>query len=125
MLWLDLSHRYSIEWWMIKMAEDNVTKLPIRFKNLDRDKSLEIVHYKPDACTHHNQTYMITESEESVECGTCGTKLSPLWVLRQLALQEMKWHETRARYHEEMKRLGERSRTTCQHCGKMTKISRS
>jgi hypothetical protein len=30
-----------------------------------------------------------------------------------------------ARYHEEMKRLEERSLTQCEHCGKMTRISRA
>jgi hypothetical protein len=48
-----------------------------------------------------------------------------MWVLTKLAHKETGYHETERRYHEEMKRLSERSRTKCEHCGQMTRISRS
>jgi hypothetical protein len=40
-----------------------------------------------------------------------------------LAGEETKWHESFKRYQAEMRRLSERSRTKCQHCGQMTRIS--
>ena len=48
-----------------------------------------------------------------------------MFVLESLMHQESRWMRTREAYQEEMKRLDERSRTKCQHCGQMTRISRS
>jgi uncharacterized protein YeaO (DUF488 family) len=44
-------------------------------------------------------------------------------VLRKLAHRETDFHQLAERYHDEMRRLSERSRTRCMHCGKMTRIS--
>ncbi len=58
-------------------------------------------------------------------CADCKEKLNPMWALQQLSRAEHRYHELHARYHDELKRLGERSRTKCQHCDQMTRISRS
>ncbi len=47
-----------------------------------------------------------------------------MFVLRRLASEETSWKRHREVYIDEMKRLKERSRTKCYHCGKMTEISR-
>ncbi len=36
---------------------------------------------------------------------------------------ESQWMRTRAAHQDEMRRLRERSRTKCDHCGKITRIS--
>lgn len=46
-----------------------------------------------------------------------------MFVLKMLMQAESRWNQTRESYQEEMKRLRERSRTKCQHCGQMTRIS--
>ncbi len=46
-----------------------------------------------------------------------------MFVLRIMATEENQWSRMRERYLEEMKRLRERSRTKCMHCGAMTEIS--
>ncbi|WP_232341271.1 hypothetical protein [Burkholderia pseudomallei] len=65
------------------------------------------------------------EPRDEVTCADCKEKLNPMWVLKQLSQAEHRYHELHARYHDELKRLSERSRTKCQHCGEMTRISKS
>lgn len=43
--------------------------------------------------------------------------------VEELMRDESRWMRHRAEYFEHMKRLKERSRTKCQHCGVMTRIS--
>ena len=104
---------------------DNVTKLPVRFKTpVPDDRTL----VRPWEVARHGQCmhdkFIVDDKLLEVECGKCGDKLSPMWVLVQLASREMRIHEAAKRYQEEMKRLAERERTKCLHCGQMTRISR-
>ncbi len=119
---------------------DEITKLPVKFKEPPTgERTLELAE-GPGVCNHSfyferdpkgglgstmkHVTYVVDQAATEVECGHCRAKLNPTWVLVQLAHKESRYQETAKRYHEEMKRLNERSRTECQHCGKMTKISR-
>lgn len=80
--------------------------------------------FEPGKCQHRTG-FVFDEKLEHVLCKGCGEHVSAIWVLRQLAQEETRWHRARETYQEEMKRLGERSRTKCRHCGEMTPISRS
>lgn len=107
--------------------DDNVKKLPVRFKNpLPEDRTL--LHpwevQKGGGCCHFMAPYIVDEKLAEVECGRCGAKLNPMWVLSQLAIHDRRYEEGQKRYQEEMKRLSERERTKCESCGKMTRISR-
>lgn len=117
--------------------DQKVTRLGVKFKAppATDGPTLKIVdRYSRDSCNHlfyvapgrnlRDVTYLIREGETDVECGACGTRLDPMFVLRRLAHKESDWNRTREAYQKEMARLNERSRTTCQHCGKMTRISR-
>jgi predicted nucleic acid-binding Zn ribbon protein len=107
--------------------DDKVKRLPVRFKKpvVEEGRTLQVVHYEHDKCRHDLKvTYLIREGETEVECSGCGTKLDPMWVLRKLAAHDSQYYRARERYQEEMKRLNERSRTKCEHCGHMTRISR-
>lgn len=119
------------------MSDDNITKLPIKFKAPPSDDGpmLQIVETRFGAgeCNHATQyvngkmvsaRYLIREGETEVECSLCATKLDPMFVLRKLAHEETKWERSRKTYHEEMARLKERKATKCEHCSKMTRISR-
>ena len=112
----------------------NVTPIPIKFKAPPCDDApmLKVVNWD-GKCNHRyamrddrmvHASYQIREGETEVECSLCQTRLDPMFVLRALATEEMQWHRSRARYIDEMKRLKERSRTKCLHCGQMTEISR-
>jgi hypothetical protein len=111
------------------MTDESVLRLPVKFKTPpSEERTLEVVHGGFDRCNHNfiivggeikHVTYIIDEAAAEVECSNCKAKLNPMWVLARLA-----HHETRYRYQEEMKRLSERTRTKCDNCGHMTRISR-
>lgn len=118
-------------------ADDPIVKrLGVKFKEppTEQDQMLKLVRkYERGECNHdwffvagqmREVQYLLREGETEVECGHCGTRLDPMWVLKKLAHKETRWDRTRQSYAEEMKRLSERSRTKCEHCGKMTRISR-
>lgn len=106
--------------------DSNVTKLPIRFKNpLPEDRSIMLAwEAGKHGCDHRRGQYLVAEGEAEVECGKCGAKLDPIWVLRNLATEDRRYAESQTRYRDEQKRLAERSRTKCEHCKQMTRISR-
>lgn len=107
---------------------DDVRRLPVRFKNPPHADAFLVVDHGPkcgDGYFDHKGPYLVDNSKDEVECKTCGAKLNPIWVLRQLASHETRWHETSKRYADEMKRLSDRSRTKCEHCHKLTRISRA
>ena len=111
---------------------DEVTRLPVKFKARPTgERTLEVVH---GACNHSfnivggqikNVTYIVDPAAAEVECSGCKAKLNPMWVLARLAHGETTYHDTAKRYQEEMARLKDRSRTKCDNCGHMTRISRS
>jgi hypothetical protein len=102
----------------------DVTKFPrSKREHPGADACLTMVTpYDPKVCRH--SSFIIDPSAAEVTCGKCGTKLSPMWVLNYLATEETGWDRTRKACAEERKRLDERSRTKCQHCQRMTRISR-
>jgi hypothetical protein len=120
--------------------DDKITKLPIRFKKPPSADGpmLKVVHsFDPGGCNHRwsfrteigrsrkvNAQYLIREGDTEVECSLCNARIDPMFVLRILAIEENHWQETRKHYQDEMARLNERTRTKCQNCGKMTRISR-
>lgn len=121
--------------------DEKIARLNIKFKSPpdDSEPMLKVVGGQ-EGCNHRyyytsdggavlggtmrDVQYLIREGETEVECGHCHTKLDPMFVLKILAHEENKWGNSRSRYQDEMKRLGERRRTQCDHCGKMTRISR-
>lgn len=119
------------------MSDDNIKTLPIKFKSPPSNDGpmLQVVQSwsKADGCNHRwevrdggtvNAKYLIREGETEVECSLCETRLDPMFVLLRLANEENQWHQTRKAYQAEMVRLNERKLTKCQHCAKMTRISR-
>lgn len=100
----------------------NVVSLKTPFKKpVSEDRFL--LAPSPPGCQHFNGPYLIDDTLAEVTCGKCKEKLNPMFVLKQLLNTENRWHQAMARYQDEMKRLAERSRTKCQHCGGMTGIS--
>lgn len=110
------------------IIKDNITDIGVQFKEpLDgEERSLIRPHEvaKSGGCSHLFVTYIVDEALATVECGQCGEKLSPTWVLQKLANNESHNARIREKYQDEMKRLKERSRTKCDHCGNMTRISK-
>lgn len=106
---------------------DNIKELPIRFKKRAPEQRTVVRAWEVGRvaeCSHLGATYLIRDGEAEVECGRCGTRLDPMWVLGKIATDDRRYEESQKRYQEEQKRLAERKRTKCDHCGKMTRISR-
>lgn len=103
------------------MSDDNVTHLPIKPK-IDSGRVLEVVReYQYGKCRHVR--FEVDKALAQVTCRDCKERLDPIFALLQLADQETKFHNLHERYQDEMTRLGNRQKTKCQHCQKMTRIS--
>jgi hypothetical protein len=106
---------------------DNIKQFPIRPKK-PGGKTLKILEpWDSKGCKHEpdGNTYLVDQALSIVECGKCKAKLDPMWVMLQLANKESHWYYNWERYSKERRKYEDRSRTTCEHCGKMTKIRRS
>ncbi len=99
----------------------SVTALPVKPRNNTTERVLTEVHSYE--CMH--RSFIIDAKLAQVTCADCKERMDPMFALTQLVRQETKYHELHARYQDEMTRLGERSKTKCQHCKQMTSISRA
>ena len=99
--------------------EEKVRPIGVRFKEPKPDEIHLVREWQK--CFHRQ--FLIDESKAEVECAHCHEKLNPMWVLAHLASENSKFHEASKRYQDEMKRINERSRTKCERCGEMTRIS--
>lgn len=108
-------------------TDDKVKRLPVRFKAPQPEERTLVRPFevgKGAECSHLYTQYIIDEALSDVECFKCKAKLNPMWVLTRLANEDRRYEEAQKRHQEEMRRLAERERTKCRHCGKMTTISR-
>lgn len=99
-----------------------VTALPVKHK-APPDGSLMLVPPPASKCIHWNTSFEIDDDAGKCKCLGCGEEVSPMFVLGRLMQLESQWMRTRAAHQDEMRRLRERSRTKCDHCGKITRIS--
>ena len=111
------------------MSDDNVTKLGVRFKEpTPPERTLVFPHEVGiRGCNHaeyEGAAFIVDDKLDEVTCSKCQAKLNPMFVLKQLTGRETRFHEGHRRYHDEMKRLKDRTRTKCEHCDRMTRISR-
>lgn len=101
---------------------DNVHALPLKPRPApDEGAMLQSVPHTQ--CQHLLATFTIDLDAGKCFCKRCAGEVSPMFVLEQLMKQESRWMQTMATYQDQMKRLAERSRTKCQHCGEMTRVS--
>lgn len=107
----------------IDVSGENILKLPVKTRHPIGGAFLQPVPAM--TCSHWRGPFEVDVKGGKCKCLSCGGDVSPMFVLDQLMNQESQWMRTRAAYMDEMKRLAERSKTKCDHCGKMTRISRS
>lgn len=102
----------------------NILELPVKPRaSADEGPMLQPVPYS--RCNHLYASFEIDMDAQKCRCKKCNEDVSPMFVLQQLMKTESRWMRQRESYQDEMKRLAERSRTKCRHCGEMTEISRS
>lgn len=106
----------------IDTSGTNIAQLPVKYKKPGAGESF-LVPVDPGKCSHLNGPFEIDIKGDKCTCKRCGEKVGAMYVLEQLMKQESRWMQILATYQEDMKRLAERSRTKCDHCGKMTGIS--
>lgn len=73
-------------------------------------------------CSHGNFT--IDEATDTVECGACKAKLSPMWVLKQLANKNSQLYWWWVDMEKKAEKTKNKMRCKCEHCKQMTRISR-
>jgi predicted RNA-binding Zn-ribbon protein involved in translation (DUF1610 family) len=98
-------------------SDDKVTPLPVK-KREGSANVLTVVHsYR---CRHSR--FEVDEKLAEVTCRDCGEKMSPMWVLIQIAYEERTLNDRLIALKTECQLLSGRVRTKCDHCGKMTRI---
>jgi hypothetical protein len=99
----------------------DVIKLPVKRKH--PNGQLMLVAPPTNKCKHYLNSFEVDATAGECTCLACGEKVSPFFVLMRLMDKESLWMRNRESYNAEHKRLSERTRTKCQHCGEMTRIS--
>lgn len=73
-------------------------------------------------CQHTK--FIVDEAENLIECGICGEKLNPVWVVAQLAANEHRAIRHLEEIQEVTKKAIAKTKCKCMHCHKMTDIVR-
>jgi hypothetical protein len=79
------------------------------------------IYQRTGECAH--KQVLVDECKQELECADCHEKINPIWYLMMMAREEGLWKRRQEKYKEALAKISERKRTTCQHCGKMTRIS--
>lgn len=101
---------------------DNVHALPVKPRP-SPDEGAMLQPVPVTQCQHLLAAFTIDVDGGKCFCQRCKGEVSPMFVLEKLMQQESRWMRTMETYQDQMKRLAERSRTKCQHCGEMTRVS--
>lgn len=105
----------------VDITGENIVQFTGKRKEPIGDRML--VPVSIEQCRHMLTSYEVDVDAGKCKCLKCGAEVSPIFVLEQLMHQESRWMRQREAYMVEMKRLAERVKTKCQHCGAMTRIS--
>jgi len=76
--------------------------------------------FRPGACQHTQVE--VDEMLAEVKCKCCGERLNPIAVLARLAREESRFEWRRQELDVARKRFEQKTKTTCEHCGRMTRI---
>ncbi|WP_423454289.1 hypothetical protein [Ottowia sp. VDI28] len=107
----------------IDATQTNILALPVKPRpSPEEGAMLQPVPY--GKCEHVFTSFEVDVKAGKCRCKACGEEVGPMFVLDQLMKAESRWMRTLADYQDSMKRLAERSRCKCDHCGKMTRIHR-
>lgn len=102
-------------------VDTNVRILPV--KPRPEPEGRYLVEVPITKCQHWRGPFEVDIDAAKCKCLECGEEVSPMFVLENLMKKESRWMQAHDRYQDEQKRLAERSRTKCDHCGQITRIS--
>lgn len=74
-------------------------------------------------CKHNK--FIVDGQLATVECGICGEKLNPIWVLEQYANEEHRLFKQFNRLKALIKIAKDKTKCKCEHCKQMTRIANS
>lgn len=72
---------------------------------------------------YHRGPFTHGDDEAFIECETCRMLLTPMAVLKPLVGVDLRLTQQITEKRRQLDRLGERCRTKCRHCGKMTEVN--
>lgn len=102
---------------MTNPPEDNVAYLPR--KKPKGSGTFEVVS-PYGGCPHRH--FDVDERLLEVTCRDCKAKLSPMWVLVQLAYEDTRLRNQWVHLRAEVRLLGDKTKTKCVHCEKFTPV---
>lgn len=73
-------------------------------------------------CRHN--AYIVDDQMAEVECGLCGAKLNPIWVLTQLCNKQSRAAEEFKNFKELAEKAKQKNLCKCEKCGEFTRIQR-
>ena len=73
-------------------------------------------------CNHSN--YLVDTSLQQVECGNCGEKLNPMYVIEQMCNAESLQRRRLDELKKEVEKTEQKMKCKCNNCNKMTWITR-
>jgi len=82
-----------------------------------------LVRHQSFKCRHNR--YIVDPRLSVVECGICGEKLNPMWVLEQLCGRENRAADRLEFLNKQAEKAINKNRCKCEKCGEMTRIQRS
>lgn len=100
--------------------DENVVGIGVRKKRVDPDRTIESV--RVGVCSHPR--FLVDERLNEVECQVCHERLSPMWVLRQIANNESWQAQRRDNLRNLIRQLAEKVRYKCRSCGAMNDMAR-
>lgn len=71
-------------------------------------------------CRHNS--IIVDESLEQVICKICNERLNPFFVIKEMMKNSELWKRQKAEANLAREQAEKKTRTKCQHCGKMTKV---
>ena len=107
----------------MRLPTADVVELKVKHKSpLDKERFFATVEAR--RCAHFGGPFELDADAGTCKCCECGENVSPMFLLEKMMKKESRWMANRERYLDEMRRLADRSRTKCDHCGKMTRIGK-
>ena len=84
----------------------------------------QVLDYERFATKCQHNKFKCDESLAYVECGICGEKLNPIWVIKQFTYPGNRLESHLEYLKKLISKANAKNRCKCRHCGKMTVIQR-
>lgn len=86
-------------------------------------ESQPVITFEQTETCRHLAVYCDTRHSE-VTCQQCGEKLNPVWILQTMSLEESMRRKRMEALQDACQKAEKKNRCKCEHCGKMTRISK-